>query len=177
MRKPIFNLPPPIIIDIEASGFGADSYPIEVGVIMQDGDRYCRLIKPQPGWQHWDEKAQALHGIERDLLVNKGTSAHQVAMELNSLLAGKTVYSDGWVVDSPWLIKLHHDTQIAMQYRISSLEMILSEAQMQIWHHTRSSLQDNSTLPRHRASTDASIIQHTYMATRNLTVDPTHLIT
>lgn len=136
---------------------------------MHNGERYCRLIKPQPEWQHWDENAEALHGIQRQLLLEKGTSADQVAQELNCLLAGNTVYSDGWVVDSPWLIKLHHDTQIAMQYRISSLEMILTEAQMQIWHHTRSDLQDESSLPRHRASTDASIIQHTYMATRHLT--------
>jgi hypothetical protein len=35
----------PNIIDIEASGFGVDSYPIEVGIVLSTGQKYCALIK------------------------------------------------------------------------------------------------------------------------------------
>ena len=34
----------PDIIDIEASGFGPDSYPIEIGVALSSGEKYCSLI-------------------------------------------------------------------------------------------------------------------------------------
>jgi hypothetical protein len=47
----------PAIIDVEASGFGSLSYPIEVGVVDQTGIRFCSLIKPQNDWIHWDEQA------------------------------------------------------------------------------------------------------------------------
>ena len=30
----------PIVIDVEASGFGKGSYPIEVGVVLPDGSRH-----------------------------------------------------------------------------------------------------------------------------------------
>lgn len=36
----------PIIIDAEASGFGTDSYPIEVGVALGDASRHCYLVSP-----------------------------------------------------------------------------------------------------------------------------------
>lgn len=33
-------------IDVEASGFGGESYPIEVGVALDDDTKYCALIQP-----------------------------------------------------------------------------------------------------------------------------------
>jgi len=37
---------PPSIKDIEASGFGAGAYPIEVGYMTHHGKRRCSLITP-----------------------------------------------------------------------------------------------------------------------------------
>ncbi len=96
----------PTIIDVEASGFGASSYPIEVGVINQSGKKFCNLIKPQNDWTHWDARAESLHGISRQLLAQKGLPVQEVCLQLNQFLMGQTVYSDGWVVDDTWLIKL-----------------------------------------------------------------------
>ena len=48
----------PTIIDVEASGFGPYSYPIEIGVALDNGDKYCTLILPAPAWTHWDEEAE-----------------------------------------------------------------------------------------------------------------------
>ena len=42
----------PFIMDIEASGFGPDSYPIEVGLALGDGSRFCSLIVPAEHWTH-----------------------------------------------------------------------------------------------------------------------------
>ena len=77
MRRPVC----PTIIDIEASGFGSYSYPIEVGVVKYDGERYCALIKPEPDWDHWCDKAEAVHGISRDLLSEHGKSPRAIRVE------------------------------------------------------------------------------------------------
>ena len=62
----------PNIIDVEASGFGTASYPIEIGLALENGERYCSLIKPLAEWDHWDETAQELHGIKRAHLNKHG---------------------------------------------------------------------------------------------------------
>jgi salicylate hydroxylase len=51
----------PIIIDVEASGFGARSDPIDVGVAMEDDAKYCALISPAP---EWDLEADVLVGAD-----------------------------------------------------------------------------------------------------------------
>jgi len=156
----------PAIIDVEASGFGSHSYPIEVGVVTGDDERYCSLIMPPAHWTHWDEEAQKVHRIERDELELHGRSAREVASQLNELLQGETVYSDGWVVDKPWISSLFHEAGIEMAFYVSSLELILSESQMDCWHHLRDEVVADSGLERHRASNDAWIVQETWWRSR-----------
>lgn len=158
----------PIILDIEASGFGATSYPIEVGVAMDNDTRFCRLIRPQSDWLHWSEEAQGLHGISRSMLLEKGAPVQQVCIELNQLLSGRTAYSDGWVVDSPWLSRLYESAGMRMAFELSQLDLILNEQQMDNWHETKSRILSQTKAKRHRASHDAAIILQTYLATRNL---------
>lgn len=158
----------PNIIDIEASGFGVDSYPIEVGIITSNGEKYCTLILPQPDWTFWDEQAQVLHKIKRPLLLKRGKPARQVALELNQLLEGQTLYSDGWVVDHPWLIKLYEAAGLAPSFSLSALEMILKEKQMDKWHYIKGKVSAELKLKRHRASADAEVIQETFYRTWQL---------
>jgi len=155
----------PNIIDIEASGFGVDSYPIEVGVITTEGDKYCTLIQPEPDWVFWDDKAEVLHKIGRPLLLKRGKPVREVANELNHILAGQTLYSDGWVVDHPWLIKLYAAAGLSPSFTLSALEMILREKQMERWHYIKGVVTEELKLQRHRASADAEIIQETYFRT------------
>ena len=155
----------PIIIDVEASGFGGMSYPIEVGIALDDDTKYCALIMPAPEWDHWDEGAEKVHRIARDVLETYGKPIQQVAAELNALLEGKTLYTDGWVVDKPWLTTLFHKAQIAMKFNVSPLEMILSEGQMARWHPTKDKMLAEAKKHRHRASFDAWIVQETYKRT------------
>ena len=156
----------PLIIDIEASGFGATSYPIEVGVALVDDAKYCSLILPAPDWTHWDDEAEKVHRIARTILHSHGKPLQEVTAELNALLRGKTLYSDGWVVDRPWLTRLFHAARSPMEFFVSPLEMILSEAQMACWHATKDGVLAETNLARHRASFDAWIIQETYKRTR-----------
>lgn len=162
----------PTIIDVEASGFGASSYPIEVGVIKASGERYCSLIKPLDSWTHWDEQAQQLHGLSRTTLLAKGRPVQQVCFELNQFLAGQVAYSDGWVVDQPWLIKLYYAAQMSMTFTVSPLELLLTEPQMALWQSTKQTLVEKFIQPRHRASHDAALIQNIYRVTRSLVADP-----
>lgn len=158
----------PHIIDFEASGFGVDSYPIEVGVVLGNGQKYCALIKPARNWVYWDEQAERVHGLTRETLLNWGKPISLVVDELNEFLAGKTVYSDGWVVDKPWLLRLFYQCGVQPAFCLSALEMILKEAQMDIWSQTKRQVIQDLALMRHRASTDALIIQETYARTQQL---------
>jgi len=157
----------PIILDIESSGFGSHSYPIEIGVILEDKTKYCSLIKPESNWVHWSEEAEKIHHIKRDSLINNGKSPYDVANHLNKLLNGKIVYSDGWVVDSTWLIRLFEAAQLEMTFSLSAIEMILKEQQMRRWDDMKNVVIRELKLDRHRASNDAQIIQETFTRTLN----------
>ncbi len=156
----------PSILDIEASGFGSHSYPIEVGIALEDGRKFCALLKPDPEWTHWDSKAEALHGISRELLFKHGRPLADVARQLNELIGTQTLYSDGWVVDSPWLNTLFYTAGVQPAFRLSPLEAILDEQQMTHWHQAKDKLLAEMTQARHRASFDAFVIQETYWRTR-----------
>ncbi|MET0105317.1 MAG: hypothetical protein ABW072_09240 [Sedimenticola sp.] len=151
----------PTIIDIEASGFGRGSYPIEIGVALSDGSTHCFIICPDERWTHWDESAEAIHGIPRNTLCELGSSPVQVATELNRLLKGSTVYSDAWNYDLSWLGKLYEVSELPQLYRLETTRKLISEKQSEIWHETKARVVDDLKLKRHRASTDALIIQET----------------
>ncbi|MCW8109476.1 hypothetical protein OPS25_13280 [Alteromonas ponticola] len=155
----------PTILDIEASGFGAHSYPIEIGVVTGEGERYCSLIKPFSEWQHWDEEAEQIHGIPRSELIHNGQQGREVCLTLNRLLMGQTVYSDGWAVDYSWLRKLYAASGLAMGFSLSPIEMILNEKQLEGWSIIKQGVLAKMKTPRHRASADAQMIQTTYALT------------
>ena len=156
----------PSIIDIEASGFGAHSYPVEIGVTREDGGKFCQLVKPYPDWTHWEQEAESLHGLSREHLLAHGNDGTAVCLALNDFLKGTTVYSDGWVVDHPWLIKLFSTAGVPMQFEVRALEYVLSEYQMDHWQYVKQRVTQSLTIARHRASVDAEIIQQTFFQTR-----------
>jgi hypothetical protein len=155
----------PSIIDVEASGFGSESYPIEIGVVLTSGKRYCSLINPVPEWTHWDAQAAKVHGITRAFLKKTGRPVTEVAQALNSLLEDRTVYSDAWGVDLRWITKLFYTAGIYQQFKVSALENILSEDQMTIWHEIKTQVLAGTKFKRHRATNDALVIQETYART------------
>jgi len=162
---------PPIIIDIEASGFGPAGYPIEIGVALDNGTKYCSLIAPAPGWTHWDPDAEKLHRVTRDVLRAHGKPIPEVARKFNALLADRTAYSDGWVVDRTWLDQLFFAAGIPRAFSLSQIELILTEPQMEIWHATKDALVAEMGERRHRASFDAYVVQETWERTWHATTE------
>ncbi len=161
----------PVVLDIEASGFGRGSYPIEVGFVLPDGAVHCTLIRPQVHWTHWSEKAAELHKITRQNLLEIGKPCRQVAQWLNQNLRDHIVYSDAWSHDLSWLGKLFEEAEIPQMFRLESLTTILSDDQMKRWSDTRQQVLDKLQLERHRASTDARVIQLTYLYSQSRPVE------
>lgn len=156
-------LQPPAIIDVEASGFGRGSYPIEVGCVLPDGRSYCALIQPQEEWTHWDPAAEATHGISREVLSEHGLPALSVAIRLNSLLQGRTVYCDAWGQDYVWLAKLHEAAGVPPAYNLEQLARITPQIEAARWESVRAEVQQSLAVRRHRASADARVLQMTWM--------------
>lgn len=159
---------PPAVLDIEASGFGRDSYPIEVGLILPDGRAWCSLIRPEPGWEHWDEAAEAIHGITRDTAVRHGRPAREVARTLNDWLRGMVAYSDAWAHDYPWLALLYEVADMMPAFRLDNLRALLTEQEAARWHALKAQVEQSEQLVRHRASTDARLLQYTLQRLRPL---------
>jgi hypothetical protein len=149
----------PCVIDIEASGFGRNSYPIEVGYVLAGGRARCMLVAPAPGWTHWDETAAQVHGITRGVLRKHGLSTRDVACTLNSELAGLTVYCDGWAHDYTWLAVLYDDAGLSPSFKLETVTRLLGETQLSRLDHERRVALVELGLTRHRASNDARALQ------------------
>lgn len=157
----------PAILDIEASGFGRGSYPVELGFVNVDGTLFCSLIRPEPDWCHWDDSAQALHGITRELLARHGRSAVWMAQQINARLAGQTVYCDGWGHDYAWLSRLYDAADLQPNFRLDDLRCLLTEDEALRWHGVTQAVRARQQLGRHRASSDARVLQLALQSIKN----------
>jgi hypothetical protein len=153
----------PIVLDLEASGFGSNSYPIEVGFALPNGRLECTLIRPEPEWTHWDESAYAVHGISRELLLAFGKPVDQVALWLNKHLKGMTVYSDAWGHDYAWLAVLFDAANLAPSFKLDHLASIMPECEAARWNQLHQEIELELGLKRHRASNDALMLQRTWV--------------
>jgi DNA polymerase III epsilon subunit-like protein len=155
---------PPAFLDIEASGFGRHSYPIEIGFVLPDGQAWCTLVRPEPEWTHWDASAQALHGITREAALRHGRPAVDVARELNRRLRGLVVYSDGWAHDYAWMARLFDAAGRSPAFTLDHLRKVLDEPAAQAWEAARREVMASRPSLRHRASTDARMLQLTWLS-------------
>jgi hypothetical protein len=149
----------PCILDIEASGFGRHSYPIEVGYVLPDGRARCTLIRPPAHWTHWDPGAEQVHHISREILLQHGRPADEVARMLNGDLAGNTVYCDGWAHDYPWLAALFDEAGMAPGFKLESVRALLHEADLAQLPDLQQQALRELGVERHRASADARALQ------------------
>lgn len=153
----------PPILDVEASGFGSGSYPIEIGYVFGDGIAYCTLIQPAPGWTHWDAAAEAVHGISRQTLKHRGRAVTEVASDLNTRLGGRTVYSDAWGNDLTWLGKLFEEAGMVQGFRLESLRSLLTDQEAAAWHAAKDAVLAEVRSGRHRASRDADVLRRAWL--------------
>lgn len=95
-------------LDVEASGLGSKSWPIEVGWAFGDGKSSSFLVKPAPDWDDdaWEQSAERLHGISRHQLAKEGLDPTQACLLLNRALSNVRVYSDAPDWDGFWLFRL-----------------------------------------------------------------------
>ncbi len=157
----------PTVLDVEASGFGRNSYPIEVGFVLPDGHTFCALIRPLEHWTHWDEQAARTHQIPRPLLEERGQNVAEVAQRLNADLRGTTVYSDGWANDYSWLGALFDAADMTPTFRLENLRKLLSESEADQWHLVKAQVSAERGAQRHRASSDARLLQLTFQRLRS----------
>lgn len=159
------DLPP--ILDMEASGFGRNSYPIEVGYVLSDGSSYCTLIRPAQDWTHWDMQAERTHHISRETVQKHGRSALEVAQLMNEHLAGLTLYTDGWANDYSWLAKLYEAAGMSPRFKLDNLRCLLTEEEASQWHRVKEEVALTARIERHRASADAKLLQLTLQRLRS----------
>lgn len=113
-----------LFLDLEASGLGEGSFPIEVGWAWLDGDSGSLLIRPSSEWdlEQWQDEAKALHGISLSDLQRAGSHPRDVADHLNAmvLLEGDpvVVVSDAPDYDQLWLDKLFLETPAPQAFRL-----------------------------------------------------------
>jgi hypothetical protein len=156
----------PAVLDIEASGFGRDSYPVEVGFVLPGGQTYCTLIRPAPDWTHWDPAAEKIHRIPLATVIQHGRDVTEVATQLNARLQGQTIYCDGWAHDYVWLNVLFEAAGLTPSFKLDNLRALLTDQEAAFWAVVKKQIAQEMRLPRHRASSDAKILQHTLMRLR-----------
>lgn len=149
----------PCVLDIEASGFGRRSYPIEIGYVLSDGRSRCMLVRPDSEWTHWDDAAERMHGITRPTLLAHGRPPAEVAAALNAELAGQTVYCDGWAHDYTWLAALFDAAGLVPAFKLESVRALLHDDGLARLDDARRSALLALGLTRHRASNDARALQ------------------
>jgi len=159
----------PAIIDLEASGFGRGSYPIEVGVALSDGQVHSVLIKPPEHWVHWSDDAQSIHGISREQLQAEGQSPREVAMFLNNLLQGETLYSDAWSFDSSWLGRLFDEAEIVQRFKLDTITRLLKEDELSQWSEIKDDLTQQLGIVKHRAANDVHLLRETFLKIKRQT--------
>ena len=146
-------------LDIEASGFGRLSYPIDGGYVRDDGQAWCTLIRPLPEWTHWDDAAARMHGISREALLMHGRSPAAVARALNQGLGGRTVYCDGWAHDYTWLAALFEAAGFPPSFKLESVQRLLDDQHLPALDPALQRLRAAGAPQRHRASSDARVLQ------------------
>ena len=166
IRQPKEEPDAPTVLDVEASGFGRNSYPIEVGFVLPNGHSFCCLIHPEPEWTHWDPQAETVHHISRKLLLEKGLPAVEVALLLNAQLRGQTVYSDGWANDYSWLGTLFDVAALSPGFKLENLRALLRDDEADQWHEVKAQVASERGAQRHRASADARLLQLTLQRIR-----------
>ncbi len=159
---------PPAIIDVEASGFGSASYPIEVGLVLPTGHTFCSLIMPSSDWKHWDASAERVHGVSRNTLQTHGKPADHVAREVNGLLRGATVYCDSWYHDFNWLSRLFDAGDSVQAFQLEDIRSLLTQQEADAWQEAKAQVIDELKIERHRASNDARVLQATLVRVKTM---------
>lgn len=143
---------PVICMDIEASGLGPLSYPIEIAWKSGlTGECDSFLINPETGynWTDWDSTAEEIHHITVDELLADGVSVVEACMRLNNQLEGKTVTSDAFDFDYFWIRRLYESARMNPTFEMQGVDKVLEGGQLIQYR-----LIANAQVRHHRAMDD-----------------------
>jgi hypothetical protein len=117
----------PCMLDLEASSFGPNSYPIEAAWSDDDGEIHRCLISPEvvPSWTDWSDESEAVHGIDRGRLLRNGWDPDYVAARIEENLGGKIVYSDAPDFDGRWLQPLFAVVDRPVPFALEHIDELL----------------------------------------------------
>ncbi len=117
----------PCFLDVEATGFGQESYPIEIAWSDDAGEIHRCLIDPTPvpSWTAWSADAEKVHGIDRERLQRNGWPPEYVANRLTEDLAGRTVYTDAPDYDARWVGQLFDAIGQPLPFRFDHVDELL----------------------------------------------------
>lgn len=147
-----------LTIDFEASCLPRHgrSFPIEVGVAVA-GWSSSWLIRPHRDWADWTwtQEAQALHGLDRTTIAQKGLDADVVLALLGDAAVGRRVVADSRI-DQQWLDTLAAAAGRPVPFMIEHVSTIVAEWGADDAHVRQAmALADRRCPARHRAGTDA----------------------
>ncbi|WP_375176615.1 hypothetical protein [Marinobacter mobilis] len=129
------------------------SYPIEIAWVDSMGNSDSILIRPEPDWTYWDAKAECVHGIAKEVLVEEGLPVTDAAERLSRALAIETVYSDAPDFDAWWVDRLFKAVKLARDFSIVDLRQLYSEIGPEATTHFLEHV--SAITPLHRAEADA----------------------
>lgn len=150
-------------VDVEASGLGPHSWPIEVGWAFASETPRSMLIKPADNWSMtaWEKAAESLHRLSPMQLLAEGHSPIETALVLNAALAEADVYSDAPDYDSFWLFRLYDAAGVKPNYQLRDLADLLTP----LWPDDPQELVAAATQQAphtHRAAEDVRHLQAMY---------------
>jgi len=118
-----------VFLDFEASSLNDKSYPVEVGWVWEDGREEAHLIRPAPRWTDWDLQAEAIHGIPRAELEEKGEDHAAVARRMIEVLSGHDLCASAPSWDGKWLSALLRAAEIPRHtIRLRDSDDVIAEA-------------------------------------------------
>jgi len=163
---------PIAFIDIEASGLGPKSWPVEIGWAFVAGPAEAMLVRPSPGWDDaaWNPAAEALHGLTRDQLRAEGVDAATVCRRLNEVLSGARVYSDAPDFDGAWLYRLFAAAGLSPRFRLRHIVDLLPALEVAAVGDLFERAAETAPVT-HRAGPDSLHLQAVYRLAREAGLD------
>lgn len=173
-------------LDFEASGLGVDlddfswtrgSFPIEVGITVLDTgtgslDTWSAMIRPHPSWDlsAWDPKAEAVHGLTRDVLAARGADAADAAREALARLAGCDIVMAGHaMMDGRWATMLFKASGLGRGPEMKSFEDLVTEKVITMDQYC--AIPDRRPDPAHRAGEDSRELAEAVATVLSLSAD------
>ena len=125
--KIAFQDRPVIFVDLEASGLGRESYPIEVGWSVDDEQEPASfLVRPATSWRFDDftEAAQAIHNILYERLISHGIAVETACRRLDAAWTGAVLVSDNPAADGGWLNRLYQAASRPYPWRLVDFDVL-----------------------------------------------------